>query len=80
MINPINRTAVGMSLGIDPDHRTADVFKRLVAVGLLPAPLDAYYDSFDLTAIQAVVASAPAIVAHARKVSTEQRGGIKAVI
>ena len=80
MSNPINRQAVADALGIDLDHRNADVFKRLVAAGMLPAPLDANYDSFDLTAVQAKLATASAIVSFARKVVTEHRGGSKAVI
>jgi hypothetical protein len=57
-----------------------DIFKRLVAANLLPAPLDAGYDSFDLSAVQAKVGSAASIVSFARKVATEHRGGSKAVI
>jgi hypothetical protein len=80
MSNPINRQAVGDALGLDADHRTTDIFKRLVAANLLPAPLDAGYDSFDLSAVQAKVGSAASIVSFARKVATEHRGGSKAVI
>lgn len=80
MSNPINRQAVGDALGLDADHRTFDVFKRLVAVSLLPAPLDAGYDQFDLSAVQAKIASAASIVNFARKVTAEHRGGSKAVI
>jgi hypothetical protein len=80
MSNPINRQAVGDALGLDADHRTTDVFKRLVAAGLLPAPLDAAYDSFDLSAVQGKVASAASVVSFARKVVTEHRGGAKAVL
>lgn len=80
MSNPINRQAVADALGLDGDHRTIDVFKRMVAANLLPAPLDANYDSFDLTAIQGKVATAPSIVGYARKVVAEHRGGAKAVV
>jgi hypothetical protein len=80
MSNPINRQAVGDALGIDADHRTTDVFKRLVSAGLLPAPLDAGYDQFDLTAVQAKIGSAASIVNFARKVTAEHRGGAKAVV
>ena len=80
MSNPINRLAVCSALGISPDYATTDVFKRLVSSGLLPAPLDAGYDTFDLTAIQGKVASAASVAKFAGKVVTEHRGGQKAVI
>lgn len=79
MSNPISRRAVGDAFGLDADHRTADVFKRLVAAGLLPAPLDANYDQFDLAAVQGKLGGAAATVALARKVATEHRGGPRAV-
>jgi hypothetical protein len=79
MSNPINRMAVCSALGIDPDYATTDMFKRLVASGLLPAPIDANYDNFDLTAIQGKIATAASIVAFSRKVAAEHRGGPKAV-
>jgi hypothetical protein len=80
MSNPINRQAVGDAFGLDADHRTADVFKRLVTANLLPAPLDANYDQFDLAAVQGKLAGAASAVAFARKVATEHRGGAKAVV
>lgn len=79
MSNPINRQAVGDAFGLDADHRTTDVFKRLVSAGLIPAPLDASYDQFDLTAVQGKLAGAASTVALARKVVAEHRGGPKAV-
>ena len=79
MSNPINRTAVASALGITPDHINIDIFKRLVAGGFLPAPLDANYETFDLTAVQAKIVSATSIVTAAGKFATEHRGGPKAV-
>jgi hypothetical protein len=80
MSNPINRVAVCSAFGLAGDHCTADVFKRLVSAGLIPAPLDAGYDSFDLSAVQALLGGAAATASYARKVVTEHRGGSKAVV
>jgi hypothetical protein len=80
MSNPINRLAVCSAFGLAGDHCTTDVFKRLVAAGLLPAPLDASYDAFDLSAVQALLGGAASTVSLARKVVTEHRGGSKAVV
>jgi hypothetical protein len=79
MPNPINRVAVCSALGLAPDQCNADVFKQLVKGGFLPAPLDAAYDTFDLTAVQAKIGSAASIVAAAGKIVTEHRGGQKAI-
>lgn len=79
MSNPINRLCVGRALGIPGDHHTTDIFKRLVASGFLPAPLDSSYDSWDLTAVAAVVGSGSTIVSAAKKFATEHRGGPKAI-
>jgi hypothetical protein len=79
MSNPITRAAVCGALGLAADHCNVDVFKRLVAGGFLPTPLDAAYDSFDLSAVQAVVGTAATVKAAAGKISSEHRGGPKAV-
>ena len=75
MSNPINRAAVGAALGIAPDHQSDSVFRALVANGFLPAPLDASYDSWDISAVNGVTGTAASIQAAARKIATSHRSG-----
>lgn len=74
MSNPISRYAVAQAFGLQSDHATLPVFKRLVAAGLLPAPLDVGYDQYDLTAVQALVGGAAATAKLAAQIVGEHRG------
>lgn len=79
MSNPINRDAVCSALGIPREYAHLDIFKALVSNGFLPAPLDSTYETYDITAVQAKVASASSIQAAAVRIATQHRGGQKAV-
>lgn len=79
MSNPINRDAVCSALGVPREYAHVDILKALVANNFLPAPLDAAYETFDITAIAGKVGSAASIQAAAVRIANQHRGGQRAV-